>query len=52
MTDLAAVATPILAHGGRLLPAHRLGSLLAPVLYVIAWKADGTAAGRRAPRTR
>jgi hypothetical protein len=40
-TDLAAIATPIAAAGGLFAFRVRALALLAPVLYVVAWKADG-----------
>ncbi len=40
-TDLAAIATPIAFAGGLFAFRIRALALLAPVLYVIAWKGDG-----------
>jgi hypothetical protein len=42
-TDLAAIATPILACAGIVAFRIRWLGLLAPVAYAIAWKASGTA---------
>ncbi|MDX6377220.1 MAG: hypothetical protein QOE98_1523 [Gaiellaceae bacterium] len=40
-TDLAAIVTPIAALGGLVAFRVRSLALLAPVLYVVAWKGDG-----------